>query len=422
MSEIQNNKKYHIVQGIVEKSADFSLKIYNKVGLHNIYIEDMVKLLNQFSAPFIFRITCLLDSQINQTIYNAQQTQKTIIYQTNKKKQELIEKTQQTKDKLTKNQLIVKVKNSKIAQKADDYGNIIIDEIEQQLVQLKKQLAKTLNNQYLEEEKSELEDQCKLDLYLRANKLGHNLNSLGKQVIVSYMNYLQSLPVIQLAHKQYTAADAKFLVARANIESFIDVVFCTVLTQNIINPILSVLQVQYNKSKESVIIIIQNIKNCNIKQILALAKYKYETLYQTLCISLKQNKLSLIFTKDFYIKKKSFIQNDIKQLMFDVNSIRIKAIEKGIDLYKQSLEQFKIKLELDLYKQSIQQFKIKKIINFGAYKMVNDFFLQNNRKIQRKNYYKYIYIYYLFKEFIYIYIYIFIYNHIFLILAIYLYI
>jgi hypothetical protein len=63
MSEIDNdNKNYHIVQGLVDKSTDLSLKMYEKVGLHNAFIEDLAKQINILSAPLIFRITCLLDS------------------------------------------------------------------------------------------------------------------------------------------------------------------------------------------------------------------------------------------------------------------------------------------------------------------------------------------------------------------------
>lgn len=242
--------------------------------------------------------------------------------------------------------------NLSVVKKTEDIGNHILTELEEQVALL----TKSINNKLAlpESESSEsVESEEKLALTDRSTRLLLTLNKLGKQIAEYYLNQAKSLAIVKSAQEKYSLVDLKTKEARACLESFFDVLVNTVITQNIVNPLFNSLQVKYTQSKETVTVVIENVKKVDVQNLLTQAKDSYESLKQATIVSLKGEKLSFTFAREFFKTSVERIQKEITQLLTDVSALRARFVEEVANLYKLSLEEFKQKRNAKLGKKAI---------------------------------------------------------------------
>lgn len=170
--------------------------------------------------------------------------------------------------------------NLTVVKKTEDLGNLILNELEQQVVLLTNSISKklALPESSSSESENAVVEEGKLALTERTSKLLLTLNKLGKQIAEHYLSQAKSLAVVKSAQEKYALVDLKTKEARACLESFFEVLISTVITKNIINPLFNSLQVKYTQSKETVTVVIENIKKTDAQNLLVQAKDSYESL------------------------------------------------------------------------------------------------------------------------------------------------
>lgn len=245
--------------------------------------------------------------------------------------------------------------NLTVVKKTEDLGNLILNELEQQVVLLTNSISKklALPESSSSESENAVVEEGKLALTERTSKLLLTLNKLGKQIAEHYLSQAKSLAVVKSAQEKYALVDLKTKEARACLESFFEVLISTVITKNIINPLFNSLQVKYTQSKETVTVVIENIKKTDAQNLLVQAKDSYESLKQATIVSLSGEKLSFTFAREFFKTSFERIQKEISQLLTDVSALRARFVEEAVNLYKLSLEEFKQKRSAKLGRKAI---------------------------------------------------------------------
>ncbi|KAL4428930.1 hypothetical protein ABPG74_017520 [Tetrahymena malaccensis] len=337
---VENSANLHYVQDLLVKSVELSKKLYEKTGFKNEFLESNAQKINAASSQF----AQLLDGSIDATVVKVQ----SIAEKTNKTKQQLLERTNKTKK-----ELIEKTMNLTVVKKTEDLGNTLLTELEQQVALLTKSINNKLALPESEGESSSANKDEKLALTERSTRLLLTLNNLGKQIAEHYLNQVKSLTIVKSAQQKYALVDLKAQEARANLESFFEVLLTTVITNNIINPLFNSLNVKYTQSKDQVTVVVENIKKVDVQNLLTQAKDSYESLKQATITFVKGDKLTFTFAREFFKTSIESIQKEITQLLTDVSALRARFQVEVLNLYQLSLEEFKQRRSAKLGKKAI---------------------------------------------------------------------